>query len=87
MEILGTVGSIVILIGWIWTIVMAFKTSGVLWGILNIVPLQPLIGIISAAMKKVAWTPVLVLIIGTILWWLGGGMAALSGMGTMPATP
>jgi hypothetical protein len=75
--ILGMVGGILILVGWVWAIVIAFKTSGALWGILNIIPIQPLIGIISAAMSKTAWAPVGVMVVGVILTWFSGGMAMM----------
>lgn len=78
MSILGVLGGILVLVGWIWAIVIAFKTSGALWGVLNIIPIQPLIGIISAAMKKTAWLPVGLMIIGVILSYMGGGMAAMN---------
>jgi hypothetical protein len=77
MSILATLGGILILVGWIWAIVVAFKTSGALWGILNIIPIQPLIGIISAALKKTAWAPVGIMILGVILSYFGGGMLAI----------
>lgn len=76
MSIVGTLGGILVLIGWIWAVVIAFKTSGALWGILNIIPVQPLIGLISALLKKTAWAPVAVMILGVILSYLGGGLAA-----------
>jgi hypothetical protein len=41
----------IILIGWLWNIVTAFKMGGTLWGILNIF-LQPFVGIVSAILKK-----------------------------------
>ena len=75
MGIFGIVGGILVLVGWVWAI--AFKTSGALWGILNIIPIQPLIGIISAAMKKTAWAPVGLMILGVILSWFSGGMAMM----------
>lgn len=75
MSILGMLAAVLILVGWIWAIVVAFKTSGALWGILNIIPIQPLIGIVSAAMKKTAWIPVGLMILGVILSWLSGGMS------------
>ncbi len=77
MGIFGIVGGILVLVGWVWAIVIAFKTSGALWGILNIIPIQPLIGIISAAMKKTAWAPVGLMILGVILSWFSGGMAMM----------
>ena len=75
MSILGMLAAVLILVGWIWAIVVAFKTSGALWGILNIIPIQPLIGIVSAAMKKTAWIPIGLMILGVILSWLSGGMS------------
>ena len=75
MSILGMLAAVLILVGWIWAIVVAFKTSGALWGILNIIPIQPLIGIVSAAMKKTAWLPVGLMILGVILSWVSGGMS------------
>ena len=75
MSLLGMLAAVLILVGWIWAIVVAFKTSGALWGILNIIPIQPLIGIVSAAMKKTAWLPVGLMILGVILSWFSGGMS------------
>jgi hypothetical protein len=76
MNVLGMLGGVLVLVGWIWAIVDGFRTSGALWGILNIIPIQPLIGIISAAMKKIAWAPVGLMALGVILSWFSGGMAA-----------
>jgi hypothetical protein len=78
MSILGMLAAVLILVGWIWAIVVAFKTSGALWGILNIIPIQPLIGIVSAAMKKTAWLPVGLMILGVVLSWFSGGMSSVS---------
>ena len=78
MSLLGMLAAVLILVGWIWAIVVAFKTSGALWGILNIIPIQPLIGIVSAAMKKTAWLPVGLMILGVILSWVSGGMSTAS---------
>jgi uncharacterized membrane protein len=61
------------LIGLIWTVVTAFKMGGTLWGVLNILLcLQPIVGIVSAIMKKAAWLPVIIMVIGSILY--GWGM-------------
>ncbi|HRH41417.1 MAG TPA: hypothetical protein PKY82_07195 [Pyrinomonadaceae bacterium] len=78
MDFLGFVGSILLFIGWIWTVVEAFRTSGALWGILNIIPFQPIMGIVSGALKKISWTPVLLMIIGMLMSVLGGGLLAFS---------
>lgn len=62
--ILASVLGIVGLVGWIWTIVSAFKVGGVLWGILNIIPIQPLIGVITFLIGKVDRRPVGLMAIG-----------------------
>ena len=67
----------VILIGWVWNIVTAFKTGGTLWGVLNIF-LQPFVGVISAILGKTSWIPVAVMVAGLALFFLGGGMATMS---------
>ena len=72
MQILGGIGSLLVLIGAIWTIITAFRMGGTLWGVLNILLcIQPLIGIVSAAMKKAEWTPVILMIVGSILASIG----------------
>ena len=77
MQILLILGGILVFVGWIWNIVVSFKMGGVLWGVLNIF-LQPIVGIISAAMKKTQWAPVGVMILGIILYFIAGGMTAMS---------
>ena len=77
MQLLGAIGGLLFLVGWIWTIITAFRGGGTLWGVLNIIPcIQPLIGIVSAAMKKAAWAPVGLMILGTILAVMGGNFSA-----------
>ena len=78
MAILGFIGGILFLVGWIWTILTAFKGGGTLWGIINIIPcIQPLTGIISAILKKAAWAPVGLMILGIILSMLGTDYSAI----------
>jgi len=64
----------VILIGWVWNIITAFKMGGTLWGVLNVF-LQPFMGILSAILRKTSWVPVAVMILGLILFFIGGGAA------------
>ena len=71
MGILGGIGGIIALIGWIWAIVNGFQKSGAVWGILNIIPIQPLIGIISAVMAKIDWRPVIVMLVGIVISMFG----------------
>ena len=62
--ILGTLLGIIALAGWIWTIVSAFKTGGAVWGILNIIPIQPIIGVVTLLVGKVDRRPVGLMAIG-----------------------
>lgn len=72
MAILGIIGGILFLGGAIWTIISAFKAGGTLWGVLNILLcIQPIIGIVSAALKKAEWVPVAVMTLGAILSTIG----------------
>ena len=72
MAILGSLGSILMLVGLVWTIITAFKMGGTLWGVLNIlICVQPIIGVVSAAMKKAEWLPVILMIVGWILSTIG----------------
>jgi hypothetical protein len=78
MAIFGILGSILFLAGWIWTIITAFKGGGTLWGVLNIIPcIQPIIGVVSAVLKKAAWAPVGLMILGIILSMLGTDYSAM----------
>jgi len=72
MAILGTIGSLLALVGLVWTIITAFKMGGTTWGVLNIlICVQPIIGIVSAAMKKAEWVPVILMTVGSILSGIG----------------
>ena len=77
MSLLFMLAGILIFVGWIWNIVVSFQMGGTLWGVLNIF-LQPIMGIISAAMKKTSWPPVGLMILGILIYLIGGGMSAAS---------
>ena len=64
MQILALLLGIAALAGWIWTIVSAFKVGGTLWGIINIIPIQPLIGVITLVVGKVDRRPIGLMAIG-----------------------
>jgi hypothetical protein len=76
MEIIVYAAAVIFLAGWIWAIVDGFKTSGKLWGFFNIIPLQPLISIGSAALKKISWKPVFIMIFGVILSLIGQAISS-----------
>ena len=73
MQIVGGVGGLLFLIGWIWLIIVAFQKDGVLWGVLNIF-FQPIMGIIYAIINKAGWTQVALMIVGLLL--AGAGMGS-----------
>ena len=76
MMILGYIGAVLMIVGWIWAAVEGFKRSGSLWGILNLIAFfQSVVGIISALFKKISWTPVILMILGSILSFAFGGTA------------
>jgi len=77
MSILFILGGLLMFVGWIWNIVVSFKMGGTLWGVLNIF-LQPIMGVISAFMQKTQWAPVGLMILGIILYFIGGGRSAAS---------
>jgi len=85
MEILGGIGSLLFLVGFIWTIISAFKMGGTLWGVLNIlICVQPIIGIVSGAMKKAEWLPVILMIAGWALSTIGWYPTMTRMMAEMP---
>lgn len=82
---LSLLGSLLILIGAIWLIVIAVqtgKTTGekVIWALVNFF-CQPLGGIIFYFVQKQGLVPLLMVIGGFILSFLGGGLAVFSALG------
>ena len=81
MGIVGILGLILFLVGWIWLMVIAAKTEGALWAIL-IFFFSLLAGLIFCIMKKVGWMQWGIMVLGWLILMFGGGMAALSSMPT-----
>ena len=79
MAILSILGVILLLVGWIWLMVVAGKTSGILWAIL-IFFFSILAGLIFCIMKKTGWMQWLMMVIGWLLVMFGGGMTAMTSM-------
>ena len=73
MGILAMFGAILMFVGWVWLIIVAFKTAGALWGIINIF-FQPITGLIFCIVKKTGWLQWLMMILGLVLFAVGGGM-------------
>jgi hypothetical protein len=72
------IGLLITLIGWIWLVIIGFRTDGPLWGILNIF-FQPITGIIFCVKYKTGWLQLAMLIIGNIIIAAGGVSIVLSG--------
>ena len=59
-------GGILYLIGWIWLVVIAFRTEGILWGLIVLI-FGWLGGLIFCIVKGIGWTPFALMIIGVVL--------------------
>ena len=79
MGTLAGLGGLILFIGWIWLIVVAFKEAGALWGIINIF-FQPITGLIFCIAKKTGWMQFGIMILGLILWGGFGGVASMQNM-------
>jgi hypothetical protein len=85
---IAILGWILLLVGTIWLVVTAIQTGAdtkdkVIWGLVNFL-CQPLGGIVFYFMKKQGLVPLLLVIAGWVIMFVGGGMAAFSNMGNMP---
>jgi hypothetical protein len=86
--IFAGLGSILLLIGAIWLIVLAIQTSQttgekVLWALVNFL-CQPIGGIVFYAMKRVGLVPLILVIIGAILTGIGNYSMMNDMMRNMP---
>jgi hypothetical protein len=79
MAILSLLGVVLMLVGWIWLMVIAYKSAGALWAVL-IFFFSLLAGLIFCIMKKEGWMQWGLLLIGWLLVMFGGGMSAMSSM-------
>jgi hypothetical protein len=77
MAILSIIGMVMVFVGWIWLMVVAYKSSGALWSTL-IFFFSWIAGLIFCIMKKEGWMQLGLMILGFILIVLGGG-ASFSG--------
>jgi uncharacterized membrane protein len=86
--IFAALGSILLLIGAIWLIVLAIQTGQttgekVLWALVNFF-CQPIGGIVFYAMKRVGLVPLILVIIGAILTGIGNYSMMNDMMRNMP---
>ena len=77
MPVLALIGLLAALVGWVWLVIVAFKTNGALWGILNIF-FQPITGLIFCIMKKTGWTPFIVMIVGLVVFYGFAGITMIT---------
>jgi hypothetical protein len=80
MQIVGGLGGLLFLVGWIWLVVIAFQKDGALWGILNIF-FQPIMGIIYLLVNKAGGLQVALMIIGFLIMGAGMGSSLFSALG------
>lgn len=81
MGILGIIGLVLFLVGWIWLMVVAYKAEGALWAVL-IFFFSLLAGLIFCIMKKVGWMQWGLMLVGWLLLIFGGASAGMSGVST-----
>jgi hypothetical protein len=89
MGALAMLGWLLAFVGMIWLVVTAIQTGSttgekIIWAIVNLI-CQPLGGIIFYVVRRQGLVPLLLVIIGWILLFMGGGLTMFrSGL---PATP
>lgn len=89
--ILAGLGSLLILIGAIWLIVIAIQTGQttgekVIWALVNFL-CQPIGGIVFYIIKKQGLIPMILVVIGAILAGVGNYSLAGDAMRNMPTNP
>lgn len=80
MAILSILGILLFFVGWVWLMVVAYKSAGALWAVL-IFFFSLLAGLIFCIMKKEGWMQWGLMLVGWLLIMFGGGMAAMSSLG------
>lgn len=79
MGILSILGVVAFLVGWIWLMVVAYKTAGALWAVL-IFFFSLLAGLIFCIMQKTGWMQWAIMVVGWLLIIFGGATAAMTSM-------
>lgn len=69
MVIVGILGAILCVVGFVWLMILAFR-EGAVWGLLNIF-FQPLAGLIFCISIGKGWKQFLMLVGGAILFGIG----------------
>ena len=79
MAILSLLGVVLMLVGWVWLMVVAYKSAGALWAVL-IFFFSLLAGLIFCITKKEGWMQWAILFVGWLIVMFGGGLSAMSAM-------
>ena len=83
MGILGTLGWLIFIVGWIWLVFVAYKTTGALWAVL-IFFFHLIAGLIFCIIHKTGWMQLGLMVIGCLIMIAGGGMAMFSAFSAAP---
>ena len=79
MAILSLLGVVLLLVGWIWLIVIGYKSGGALWAVL-IFFFSLIAGLIFCITKKEGWMQWAIMLVGWLIVMFGGGFSAISSM-------
>ncbi|MBX7054126.1 MAG: hypothetical protein K1X36_04145 [Pyrinomonadaceae bacterium] len=80
MAILGLLGLLLLVVGWVWLMVVAFKSGGALWAVL-IFFFSWIAGLIFCFVKKDGWMQLGLMILGMILMIAGGSFSVSTSFG------
>jgi hypothetical protein len=66
MGIVLSLGGLLYLIGWIWLVVIAFRTEGIVWGVIVLL-FGWVGGLIFCLVKKAGWAQFALMVVGMVI--------------------